>query len=119
VKKSNFKELKDKWYKKLAKTGFRDIEDANEDRLKEWHASWFRKYYDKEKDEYYTLAIDFATNYKFKNALEQFIWYKHSEGHSVRQISDILKTEKKFDLKKTVISDRIQKYAHIMLKGDK
>lgn len=119
MKKLDFPALQKKWDEKLKKSGFDDIEDREQDRLKEWHSLWFKKYYNHTTADYYALAADFATNYIFPDKLDKYIWEKHAEGMSVRDISDYLLEYHNIVVKKTKISLRIKKYRGIMLKSTK
>lgn len=91
-KKSDYEELRDVWYKKLADEGFEDIEQ-DEDTLKTWSNSLFQ-YHSEEtrraKRDYYELAELFMDNYKFENDLDKTIWAYHVNGLSYRKISSIL-----------------------------
>jgi hypothetical protein len=92
-----------KWYLKLKKTGFVDIEQ-NEDTIKLSSTQFFYgtkngvRYNEKMasyegKLEYYRLAEHFLNDHEFKNEIEKKIWELHSEGKSYREISKTLRTE--------------------------
>jgi ribulose bisphosphate carboxylase small subunit len=97
-----FKILQDKWYTKLQKLGFNDIEQ-DEDRLKNWESSKFLKgkshgksakevaQANDDKQEYYRLAGHFLHDHKFENAIEKFVWEKHADGVSHTKIPALLK----------------------------
>lgn len=96
TKKLDYEKEKTKWYKKLEKSGFVDIE-LNEKRLKTWSSNQFEfprlMTSDggwKIKAEYYYMAAQFLNDYKFDTEIEKTIWTYHSEGLSVREISSIL-----------------------------
>lgn len=95
-KSKEFLELQEKWYSKLKKKGFNDIEDHDETYrperdLKEWHSSMFQVNNSperfQEKVRYYQLAGQFVHEHEFKDELEKLIWQGHSEGLSTREIS--------------------------------
>lgn len=95
---SSLKELKEVWYKKLEASGFNDIE-ADETRLKTWSSgtgSPYRAAYKyKEmmfdaKADYSRYAEHFLNEHKFKNERERIIWEYHTNGMSLRSISEIL-----------------------------
>ena len=92
-KQLSLKELQDKWYTKLKKDGFEDIE-SDEDNLKVWSSVLFARHSIEQiqaKQAYYTMATNFLEDYKFKTRREEIIWTYHSEGISYRDISKLLK----------------------------
>lgn len=114
-----FKEIQDKWYAKLKKEGFEDIEDVSETHrperdLKKWHSFAFQlnnsadDYSDKER--YYQLAGQFLHEYEFKNKLERSIWEGHAEGLSIREIS------RKLNKYRDLIFKILKQQREIMLK---
>lgn len=84
----SFQQLKKQWYEKLKDIGFEDIE-ANDDkeRLKCWHSHYFiqRSKNDSQKD-YYQWAREILSNHNFSSLQEEYIWWLHSEGLSIRNI---------------------------------
>lgn len=97
------KKLQKKWYDKLKKEGFVDIEQ-DEDTLKSWHsqlfinrhtnfteksgkreakfdATWFTS-----QEEYYRLAGIFLHDHEFKSDIEKLIWELHSAGENKASI---------------------------------
>lgn len=98
------KKLQDKWYKKLAKAGFEDIEDINSPNefLKEWHGSWFRSRGHASrftaKESYFYQAGHFLTNHEFKNEQEKKVWKLHSEGLSLREIAKAMRWKSHFNV---------------------
>jgi len=92
-KTKQFEELKKKWYKKLEKTGFEDIEQAD-GRLVGKHGEWFKYYHnptlDLAKQDYFRHAGYFLYEHKFANDFERRIWELHVEGISIRNIAKIL-----------------------------
>ena len=89
-KKLDYKTQKEIWYKKLEESGFKDIED-DKGQLKRTSTSrniplvaWTAKL------DYFQMATNFLEDYKFNSEIERLIWEYHSEGLSVREISDIL-----------------------------
>jgi hypothetical protein len=87
-KTAKFQQLQAKWYEKLAKTGFEDVEEANSPKelLKCWHSTWFRTRGTPEqfaeKQQYYATAREILANHRFDSAKEKRIWALHSEGYS-------------------------------------
>ena len=86
-----FKALQDKWYEKLKRNGFKDIEQGEEygRMLLPFNSERFatNKEYNRDKEQYYRLAGQFLHSYKFKNHTEMRIWELHSQGVSVRNIA--------------------------------
>lgn len=99
-KQAEFKKLQDKWYKKLEKSGFEDIEQADGN-LKQWHSQYFitrhttfegKSSWNKKKkldatwftsqEEYYQLAGAFLHDHEFSSKTEKLIWEMHSNGMS-------------------------------------
>jgi hypothetical protein len=117
----NFKELQAKWYAKLKKTGFNDIEshtqnDDNPDgSLKEWHSQRFyinnRVEDFKQKERYYQLATQFTYDYKFNDEQDKIIWDLHANGSSVREISKQL-NKKGYD--RTSVHKVIKKLRNVL-----
>lgn len=96
MKPKAFKTLKAKWDKKLAKSGFQDIEQEDEN-LKMWAARPFRDIEPVQAEavaEYYRLAGHFFHEYKFESDLERDIWEMHSQGMPLRTIAALLKIKK-------------------------
>jgi hypothetical protein len=83
------KTLISKWYAKLAKAGFADIEEPD-GALKRWHSRDFnRPKRSKEQNEsatYYQLASDVLNKFSFANAVERQVWELHCQGWGVRRI---------------------------------
>lgn len=96
-KTKKFEALKAKWYAKLEKSGFKDIEQ-DENNLKEWDSYAFCSRYNRHlfssKEAYYQLAGQFLHTHNFKDKREQLIWECHSNGKSVTQIAEILKAKR-------------------------
>jgi hypothetical protein len=94
----SFLKLKAKWDKKLARSGFVDIE--KEDFLK-WSpaqamtrtAMHQDRSLDESKQEYFRLAGHFLYDYKFPNKQDKFIWTQHCEGISIDTMFSLLKRE--------------------------
>jgi len=112
------KKLQDRWYAKLKKEGFDDIEQRDGN-LKTWHSSMFqnrrKKRYTEDswdsKIEYYRLAEHFLNDNKFKNEQEKKTWELHSEGISYEKISIRLKA---LGFKRGVSKDSIHKLIKLL-----
>lgn len=83
------------WYKKLKKSGFEDIEQAD-GKLKEWHSFKFAvagqnavQIYAKTK--FYDSAREMLTKHTFETTQDRKIWALYSEGESARGIAKKLK----------------------------
>lgn len=121
---NKYKKLRDQWYKKIAKTGFKDIEDIGSPRemLKRWDSTWFRnrpgsrsstkKYTEQSKlpsidgenpsvqkfnaiQEYYYKAEHFLNAFEFKSKKEKKYWDMHVKGLSAHEISRRCKASRK------------------------
>lgn len=96
-KSKEFLELKSKWYKKLEKSGFEDIEQDDE-ALKKWSNSIGRHESQRNKipsiETYYRLAGQFLYDHKFKSKKENIVWKLHSEGLSIRAIVEFVKSKR-------------------------
>lgn len=95
---NEYAKLKKVWYKKLAKSGFEDIE-TNKEKLKVWSNRFTQqKSVDSReaKEQYYHMATSFLNSYKFSSQIEKIIWEYHTEGISGRDIAKILKKTKVF-----------------------
>ncbi len=93
---NEYKKLRKVWYKKLAKSGFEDIE-SDDSNLKVWsskftHEKTVTSY--KAKEEYYYMANSFLNSYSFETSLEKTIWTYHAEAISIRNIVKLLKKVK-------------------------
>lgn len=91
-----FKDLQAKWYKKLANTGFADIEQPDGN-LKNWALSLIRhdETTENAKQDYYRLAGQLLhSSYPFQSNTERKIWEMHAEGLSIRDIAKKLKSQR-------------------------
>lgn len=87
-----FIKLQKEWYKKLADSGFKDIEEFDEVRgsaaisfLKRSCKDLAKKYNDTTFF-YYQLCRDFLSHGFFLSKIDHKIWQLHSEGVSIREI---------------------------------
>lgn len=116
-KTKEFKQLKDKWYKKLAKAGFTDIEQ-DEDNLHKWDS--FRFIGDRTKSnyqynpEYFTLASLFLDSHKFKTSRDLKIWTLHAEGKTIREIVKILKEKRIKSCRAWVVFSTVKRLRELM-----
>jgi len=118
-KTKKFQKLKDKWYRKLERTGFEDIEQ-DEKSLKVWESQAFSDHrYNRhtfaEKQEYYSLAGRFYHEHEFASEKLKQIWKYHSEGLSITEIHKRLRTKKR-GFSRPNIHLLIKKLAKEMLK---
>lgn len=97
-----FIQLQNKWYKKLTKEGFVDLEwldkksglghsspflTGSSSNFKSLQLSTYS-----ETLEYYNAAQAFTYHYKFPSALHRFTWTEHAAGTSYRQIIKKIKS---------------------------
>lgn len=90
---SKYERERIKWYKKLERSGFVDIE-YNDDKLKTASTEFTKTKYLATLDQrvaYYNMATTFLNDHKFDTPLDQTIWEYHTNGISVRDISVLLK----------------------------
>lgn len=114
-KSPKLKKLQDKWYSKLKKKGFEDIEQ-DETRLKKWSETYFTKGDLKQsntiiinaKMDYYRMCRGFLESHVFKNKTEKRMFEMHTEGLGVRVIAVELKTYRR------KVHEKIQELVRIM-----
>lgn len=113
-----FEELQAKWYAKLAKEGFVDIEGGMENRPK-IRTQVYRHGMDlsqiEAKAEYYRLAEHFLIEYKFAHPIEKLVWKLHSEGVPLRTIV-VLLDDQGIKTDKNAVNNVTKKISKIMLK---
>lgn len=103
--------LQQKWYKKLAKSGFKDIEDPSrqDNPLIHWDSIEFQRYWTPdafvEKQRYYELARQMLFDFKFKSKRDKKIWELHADGAQNKDIAKVV------DLHPNWVSKIIKKYA--------
>lgn len=115
-KKTEFEVLKEKWYKKLKKSGFNDIEQ-DEDNLKAWSSKFAtQKVKDlyESKQAYYYMATQFINDYVFSSKIDQIIWEYHAEGISMRDIAKTLNKTRTITTNKDAVNIIIRKLEKIM-----
>lgn len=112
-----FKNLQRKWYDKLDKKEFKDIEYKGH--LKRSERFYALERYSNEtaavKEEYYRLAGHFLYDFSFETALERAIWELHSTGLSVRKIVTALK-KRRFHVYRRKVDEIVRKLAAEMIK---
>lgn len=130
---SKFNQLQAKWYKKLEKEGFKDIEQ-DENKLKRWDSHYFIAQYTSSgekktgtshtefdtsrftaKQEYYRLAGEFLHNYHFDSEVDRKIWELYAEGQTAMQIYETLKTSKKTKVYRDMVYKTIKRLSKIMV----
>lgn len=118
------KELQDKWYAKLKKSGFEDIENERGDlkassthNLVSHHGEYYadKISFHEGKAEYYRLAGFFLHDKKFESKLDKQIWELHANDRSIREIVTILK-KKKIKAYRDQVHIIIQRLAKEMIK---
>lgn len=109
--KKELQKLQKKWYNKLARSGFKDLENVfvPGEPLRHWDSVEFQRYYSPrsftEKQRYYELAGQLLHDLKFKNNTEKKIWELHSKGESYQEIA------KKVNLHNNTVGRIVKKYA--------
>lgn len=122
-KTKEFLKLQKQWDKKLAKSGFEDIEQ-DETRLKVWSAQLLRKQIRdraESTEAYYYIATHFIYSPIFKmffDSIDLAIWEYHAEGVTIDKTSQVLKAVNIIVPPHTV-HNRIEKIREKMLKHNK
>jgi len=102
----DFLELQKKWYDRLARNGFEDIEwtepqGQNSHYLK-GHIMSARKVYNHATEEHFRRVRIHLVNAKFDSPLERYIWKRYSLGDSYRTIIKRVEKTKKFNRRYSV-----------------
>lgn len=117
-KKDSFEKLQAKWYAKIKKAGFDDIERDENDLKIGSSRFYIRHRYVNElweaKQEYYRLAEHFLNEHEFESELEKVIWEYHTNALSADNIAQTLQKAKVSKLKKSAIKNIIKRLADAM-----
>lgn len=101
-KSREFNKLREEWYKKLEREGFKDIEEyypvSDKTFLKVWDSHYFKSeshgFYGDElhklKADYFYYAVQYFHQGTFDNDTEKEIWNIHAQGLGVRKIAEKL-----------------------------
>lgn len=115
-----FLALQKKWYAKLEKSGFEDIEDGEHlkmsrgQRLAEVVKAG--KYsFQSSKQEYYRLAGFFLYDHTFESTKDKIIWEVHSQGMAYREISSFMLKKHNIDMAQTQVLETIHRLRKKML----
>lgn len=113
-----FKKLQDRWYKKLDKSGFDDIE-YDEEKLSEYSVRFLRHphYVWELKAAYYTMCETFLNNYQFDSLHEKSIWEDHVKGLGTRAIAKKLSKGKRKQINHITIWKVVSRLHDIMRVG--
>jgi len=109
-----FKQLQAKWYAKLSKSGFEDIE-ANDNKLKRYDAEYFLSTsVDKAMEtlQYYKQCEEFLREHNFFSKSDRGIWRLHCTGMTEEEIA------KHFGVNQSTIS-RILGRIHKVMQDDR
>lgn len=119
-KSKEFIALKKKWYAKLEKAGFDDIEQ-DEEHLKKWDGHFFAKRCRSPaagpQEEYYRLAGQFLHDHLFTSVFERLVWQMHCDGVSVEAMVRALKDSKR-KFNKNTLHKIIKSLADMMLRAN-
>lgn len=114
-----FKALQDKWYAKLKKEGFDDIE-RNGGGLKTDPMQNIKTFYDQSsfeaKQSYHSSVGYFLHHHTFNNEKERLIWEFHSQGVSIRDTVEALQ-KKGYKTYKRQVHEILQKLVKQMYAG--
>lgn len=118
--KSNYEQLRAEWYKKLKDDGFKDtesIEDIDQDRIQALRRESYSRDMDpvirQATEDYYQIAAVFLSSYTFETELDKIVWEYHTNGLSVRSISETL-GKAKIKRAKTQVWEIIKRLEHKM-----
>lgn len=98
-----FERVQAKWYDKLKRDGFQDIENTRlpSRPLIQYHSfkingkkACYSETNMSASRSYYEAATRIVQEDRFKSALQKRIWTRHSEGQTVREIAEALKIDK-------------------------
>lgn len=116
--KTAFDDLRDEWYKKLKEDGFTDVESVDEKLIGRWSTSNFTRVRTRvnmeQTLEYYNIAGHFLFDYKFEDEFDKQVWQYHTEGMTVREISEILTQTTPIGAKKSNIGKIIKRLSGVM-----
>jgi hypothetical protein len=115
--KEELKALQKVWYKKLEDSGFKDIEDINNN-IKVWPSiSQRSQEYIEANTIYYRMANHFLVDYDFgPDIIDKVIWEYHANGISIRDIADALHRAKIKRTGRLVVHKTIQRLQAEMYK---
>lgn len=123
-KTKQFKKLQDEYYQKLKEDGFNDIEDAWNDKLKEYNSraasrkleqSPFASKIYEETLEYFRLCDQILETYHFKSIWDRCVWSLHAKGFTNREIEKYLRLD---GLRKSTINNIIKEIRSFMLNDE-
>lgn len=113
------KKLQKEWYKKLADSGFKDIESEDNEYLLQWEDSYFSSRYSKDRldsqQSYYRAAEHFLNTHKFKNSLDKFIWEQHSKGVTIRETVRLIRQQFKIKAYKDLVENTNKRLKVLMI----
>lgn len=105
MKDQSFKALQQKWYRKLKRSGFVDIEAPQYQHMKAKESTWHILNWDPEDaasiQRYYELARQMLHEHPFSSNKEKLVWKCHSEGMSYNAIAG--RTELSIDFVRGII----------------
>lgn len=117
---NDYKKLKEIWYKKLAKSGFEDIELDENTLKKGTRSSEFARPRSvkswRSKEAYYYMATHFLHEHTFTSSLERAIWEYHSNGISGRDIARLLTSVRSKKINRMTVW-RIVKKLNVIMKA--
>lgn len=116
-----FRKLKEKWYQKIKKKGFVDIENERQDLID--HQSvydfsqriGFKNLIMESIRDYYYWASDMIMEGKFESAIDRKIWVLHSLGRSSREIGASVKLDQSYVCRKI---KKIREYLKMQSKDE-
>lgn len=100
MNKQKLKRLTAQWYKKLADSGFVEIEDVNSpnEMLKRWTSEISTRHTAQtlqDRQDYYLRASHLLESEHWPNPVDKQIWALFCEGHSTRTIYEMINVRRK------------------------
>lgn len=118
-KKTDYERIKDVWYDKLKKSGFKDIEHSDES-MNSGRPRVFRGASAKAPVElqaiqdYYCMSYYFLNEYPFDSELDKVMWEYHSNGIAIRGIVKLINATQVEKTNRIRVWKTIQKLENIM-----
>ncbi len=111
----NYNKLKKEWYKKLKDSGFNDIEKST-GQIGRTKPNVTNRNSDQISaiQEYYAMARSFLIDHNFVSEFEKIVWEYHSEGLSLRKISETLEKNKISTLQRDAIHAIVKRLEKLM-----
>lgn len=118
-----FIKLQNKWYKKLKKQGFEDLEWVDDGKGIGQDSSFLlkpltnmTKFYKKDVENFYRICRNYAGYGTFASKLDKYCFKYYADGQSYRQIQKIIAKKHKITLTHVTVFNRIKKIIPTMMR---